>query len=72
MGTAARDCRTLRGETWTDTNSDVPNVKIVPALVYLAALAVGFLANVWAFHDLSQITVIITLLESASIDERQK
>ena len=31
----------------TDTNSDAPNVKIVPPLVYLAGLAVGFLANVW-------------------------
>ena len=30
-----------------DTSSDAPNVKIVPPLVYLAGLAVGFLANVW-------------------------
>ena len=31
----------------TDTKPDAPNVKIVPPLVYLAGLAVGFLANVW-------------------------
>jgi protein-S-isoprenylcysteine O-methyltransferase Ste14 len=30
-----------------DTNPDAPNVKIVPPLVYLGGLVVGFLANVW-------------------------
>jgi protein-S-isoprenylcysteine O-methyltransferase Ste14 len=31
----------------SDTNSDAPNVRVIPPLVYLAGLAIGFLANVW-------------------------
>src|SRR5512136_2805140 len=31
----------------SDSNSDAPNVRIVPPLIYMAGLAVGFLANVW-------------------------
>ena len=31
----------------SDINSDAPNVRIVPPLVYLAGIALGFLANVW-------------------------
>jgi protein-S-isoprenylcysteine O-methyltransferase Ste14 len=31
----------------SDINSDAPNVRIVPPLVYLAGLVIGFLANVW-------------------------
>jgi protein-S-isoprenylcysteine O-methyltransferase Ste14 len=33
--------------TMSDSNSDAPNVRIVPPLIYLTGLAVGFLANVW-------------------------
>ena len=28
-------------------NSDAPNVKIIPPLVYLAGIVIGFLANAW-------------------------
>ena len=28
-------------------NSDAPNVKIIPPLVYLAGIVIGFLANIW-------------------------
>ena len=28
-------------------NSDAPNVKIIPPLVYLAGIVIGFLASVW-------------------------
>jgi hypothetical protein len=38
--------RVQRQKTMSDSNSDAPNVRIVPPLVYLAGLAVGFLANV--------------------------
>jgi hypothetical protein len=31
----------------SDTNSDAPNVKIIPPLVYLAGVVIGFLANIW-------------------------
>jgi protein-S-isoprenylcysteine O-methyltransferase Ste14 len=31
----------------SDINSGAPNVKIIPPLVYLAGLVVGFLANIW-------------------------
>ncbi len=31
----------------TDVNCDAPNVRIVPPLVYLAGLAIGFLASLW-------------------------
>lgn len=31
----------------SDNNSDAPNVRIVPPLVYLAGLTIGFLANIW-------------------------
>ena len=30
----------------TDGN-DAPNVKIIPALVYLAGIVIGFLATIW-------------------------
>jgi protein-S-isoprenylcysteine O-methyltransferase Ste14 len=30
-----------------DINSDAPNVKIIPPLVYLAGLIIGFAANIW-------------------------
>src|SRR3984893_16164728 len=29
------------------SSSDAPNVKIIPPLVYLAGLLIGFLANIW-------------------------
>ena len=28
-------------------NSDAPDVKIIPPLVYLAGIVIGFLANIW-------------------------
>jgi protein-S-isoprenylcysteine O-methyltransferase Ste14 len=31
----------------SDVNSDAPSVKIIPPLVYLAGLVIGFLANIW-------------------------
>jgi protein-S-isoprenylcysteine O-methyltransferase Ste14 len=31
----------------TDADSDAPNVRIVPPLVYLGGLAIGFLASLW-------------------------
>lgn len=31
----------------TDADADAPNVRIVPPLVYLAGLAIGFLASLW-------------------------
>jgi hypothetical protein len=31
----------------SDINSDAPRVKIIPPLVYLAGLVIGFLANIW-------------------------
>ncbi len=31
----------------SDVNADAPNVRIIPPLVYLAGLAVGFLASIW-------------------------
>jgi protein-S-isoprenylcysteine O-methyltransferase Ste14 len=31
----------------SDTSSDAPNVRVIPPLVYLAGLAIGFLANAW-------------------------
>jgi protein-S-isoprenylcysteine O-methyltransferase Ste14 len=31
----------------SDINSGAPNVKIIPPLVYLAGLVIGFLANIW-------------------------
>ena len=31
----------------SDSNSDAPNVRIVPPLIYLTGLVVGFLANAW-------------------------
>ena len=31
----------------SDINSGAPNVKIIPPLVYLAGLVIGFVANIW-------------------------
>ena len=31
----------------SDISSDAPSVKIIPPLVYLAGLVIGFLANIW-------------------------
>jgi protein-S-isoprenylcysteine O-methyltransferase Ste14 len=31
----------------SDINSDAPNVRIIPPLVYLTGVVIGFLANVW-------------------------
>jgi protein-S-isoprenylcysteine O-methyltransferase Ste14 len=31
----------------SDDSSDAPSVKIIPPLVYLAGLVIGFLANIW-------------------------
>jgi len=31
----------------SDVSSDIPSVKIVPPLIYLAGLVIGFLANIW-------------------------
>jgi protein-S-isoprenylcysteine O-methyltransferase Ste14 len=31
----------------SDISSDAPHVKIIPPLVYLAGLVIGFLANIW-------------------------
>jgi len=31
----------------SDISSHAPNVKIIPPLVYLAGLVIGFLANIW-------------------------
>jgi protein-S-isoprenylcysteine O-methyltransferase Ste14 len=31
----------------SDISSDAPRVKIIPPLVYLAGLVIGFLANIW-------------------------
>jgi protein-S-isoprenylcysteine O-methyltransferase Ste14 len=31
----------------SDISSDAPNVRIIPPLVYLAGLVIGFLANIW-------------------------
>src|ERR1700730_4147052 len=31
----------------SDINSGAPNVKIIPPVVYLAGLVIGFLANIW-------------------------
>jgi protein-S-isoprenylcysteine O-methyltransferase Ste14 len=31
----------------SDISSDAPTVKIIPPLVYLAGLVIGFLANIW-------------------------
>jgi hypothetical protein len=28
-------------------NADAPNVKIIPPLVYLAGIVIGFLASIW-------------------------
>ena len=31
----------------SDISSDAPSVKIIPPLVYLAGLVIGFLVNIW-------------------------
>lgn len=37
----------LRGRDMRDTNSDAPDVRIIPPFVYVAGLAAGFLMTVW-------------------------
>jgi protein-S-isoprenylcysteine O-methyltransferase Ste14 len=44
---ASRDEVAPGAADMSDTNSDAPNVKIIPPLVYLAGVVIGFLANIW-------------------------
>src|SRR5713101_4990502 len=37
----------LGGADMSDSSSDAPSVRIIPPLVYLAGLVIGFLANIW-------------------------
>jgi hypothetical protein len=44
---ASRDEVAPGAADMSDTNSDAPNVKIIPPLVYLAGVVIGFRANIW-------------------------